>query len=195
MEHQIAYSALSDEARRAWETISGLPMTSTEQHCHAWEVLRAELPCLANDRAPGLHIFVDQQQATVRQLYLSGPELAALRVMVAWLKANDRSGRLRDLPVAPDLGETILAQLGEMPWNDVWESTYLYEVERGGTLWLNARTTGAVLALLLDATLSHARIVCPTWPLRDRQRLFRLLADVRCWLEAMLTVQDQESPA
>lgn len=195
MEHQVVYSELSEEARQAWETVSGLPMTTPEQHRHAWAVLRSELTCLADDPQPGLYVITNEQEAVAGTLYVSGPELAALRVMVAWLKANDRAGLMRDLPVYPDLAEEILCQLGEAPWIGVWHPSYLNKLETGGTLLLHPRTEGVVLARLLEAVLMRADKLCPGWSPSDRDRLLRLLCDVCCWLRAMLIAYDQEATA
>lgn len=192
MEHQVAYSELSAEARLAWETLNGLPLTTLDQHRHAWDVLRAELECLADDPRPGLHVLTYEHDTSSHELYLSGPELAALRVMIAWLKANDRAGRMRDLPVYPDVAEAIVSQLGDMPWPGVWQPTYLTQVETGGILWLQPRTHAPVLIQLLDVTLHHADRLCPGWPNVARAQLLQLLDDVRCWLHAMMIAYDHE---
>lgn len=189
MEHEILYSTLSDEGRRAWETISGLPLTTVEQQQHAWEILRAELGPLADDPQPSLHLL-PADQAEPYDLFLSGAELAALRVMVAWVKANDRAGRLRDLPVYPDLAEALLAQLGPAPWPGVWEPAYLNSLATGGILWLYPHTQARALSQLLEATLVHAADVCPGWPHDARTQLVGLLCDVWYWLQAMLVVAD-----
>jgi len=193
MEHHVAYSELSEEARLAWETLSGLPLTTRDQHRHAWDVLRAEIECLANDPRPGLHVLNYDHHASAYELYLSGPELAALRVMIAWLKANDRAGRMRDLPVYPDVAEAIVSQLGDMPWPGVWQPTYLNAIGTGGTLWLQPRTHASVLIQLLDVTLQHADLLCPGWPSPSRDQLIQLLRDVWCWLHAMLIAYDHEA--
>ena len=195
MEHQVTYSELSDEARLAWETLSGLPLTTLDQQRHAWEVLRAELECLADDPQPGLHVLSYEEPANSYELYLSSQELAAVRVMIAWLKANDRSGRMRDLPIYPDVAEAIVSQLGDMPWPGVWEPTYLSDVENGGVLWLHPRTHATILVQLLDATLENAALLCPGWPQPARQRLTQLLHDVRCWLHSMMIAYDHEVPS
>ncbi|HEY0734772.1 MAG TPA: hypothetical protein VGD69_07675 [Herpetosiphonaceae bacterium] len=195
MEHQVTYSELSDEARLAWETLSGLPLTTLDQQRHAWEVLRAELECLADDPQPGLHVLSYEDPTNSYELYLSSQELAALRVMIAWLKANDRAGLMRDLPIYPDVAEAIVSQLGDMPWPGVWEPTYLSDVENGGVLWLHPRTHATILVQLLDATLENADLLCPGWPQAARQRLTQLLHDVRCWLHAMMIAYDHEVPS
>jgi hypothetical protein len=192
MEHHVAYSELSEEARLAWETLSGLPLTTLDQQRHAWDVLRAELECLADDPQPGLHVLSYEPHASSYELYLSGPELAALRVMIAWLKANDRAGRMRDLPVYPDVAEAIVSQLGDMPWSGVWQPNYLSQLESGGVLWLHPRTHASILIQLLDATLQHAELLCPGWPQPARTRLIQLLRDVWCWLHAMMIAYDHE---
>jgi hypothetical protein len=191
MEHHVAYSTLSKEARLAWETLSGLPLTTRDQHRHAWDVLRAEIESLADDPQPGLHIL-NYHHPSDYELYLSGPELAALRVMIAWFKANDRAGRMRDLPVYPDVAEAIVSQLGDMPWPGVWQPTYLAETAIGGTLWIQPRTHAPVLIQLLDVALQHADILCPGWPSPARARLLQLLRDVSCWLHAMIIAYDHE---
>jgi hypothetical protein len=195
MEHYVAYSELSEEARLAWETLNGLPLTTLDQQRHAWDILRAELDCLANDPQPGLHVLTYQHPASMYELYLSGPELAALRVMIAWFKANDRAGRMRDLPVYPDVAEAIVSQLGDMPWTGVWEPTYLAELETGGVLWIHPRTHAPVLMQLLDVALGHTDLLCPAWPSHARTRLIQLLHDVWCWLHAMMIAYDHEVPA
>lgn len=195
MEHRIAYSELSEEGRQAWETISGLPMTTAEQHRHAWRVLRSELTWLDDDPRAGLYVFANVHNAVGCDLYVSGPELAALRVMIAWLKANDRAGRMRDLPIYPDLAEVIVGQLGEMPWPGVWEAGYLHQLDIGGTLSLHPRTQALVLAQTLELTLRHAAHLCPGWPAAEREYLLSLLADVARWLQSMLVAHDHETAA
>jgi hypothetical protein len=190
MEYQVAYEDLSDAARAAWETVSGLPLTTDEQHRHAWEVLRAEIEGLAADPHAGLHVRRPEHHALV-EFYVSGPELAALRVMIAWFKASDRAGRMRDLPVYPDIGEAIIGQLGPMPWPDVWLPAYLDSLRFGGTFALPAPSHAQVLLQLLDLALKHATAICPSWPLADRVRLFHLLCDVRRWLQSMLIAVTQ----
>lgn len=195
MEHQVAYSELSDQARLAWETLSGLPLTTLEQQFHAWEVLRAEIEALADDPQPGLHVLTYEQHPNAYELYLSPDELAAVRVMIAWLKANDRAGRMRDLPIYPDVAEAIVSQLGDMPWPGVWQPDYLSAVENGGVLWLHPRTHAPILLQLLDATLEQPDLICPGWPESARSRLVQLLRDVWCWLHAMIIAYDHEVAA
>ncbi|HEX6287565.1 MAG TPA: hypothetical protein VFZ66_00165 [Herpetosiphonaceae bacterium] len=192
MEHHVAYSELSEEARLAWETLSGLPLTTLDQQLHAWDVLRAELDCLADDPQPGLHVLPYEHLANTCELYLSGAELAALRVMIAWLKANDRAGRMRDLPFYPDVAEAIVSQLGDLPWPGVWHPDYLEQVESGGMLWLQPRTHAMVLIQLLEVTLQDADLLCPGWPPAARARLLQLLSDVWCWLHAMVIAYEHE---
>lgn len=193
MEYQIAYSQLSPEARLAWETISGLPLATPEQQRHAWDVLRAEFTCLAADPQPGLHVTSDDLLAVACDLYISAPELAALRVMIAWLKANDRAGRIRDLPIYPDLGEEIISQLGPMPWPGVWQPGYLSALALGGTLALQPHSRALMLTQLLDFTLDRGVSLCPSWPISERIYLLSLLADVRCWLNSMLVAQENDA--
>lgn len=195
MEQRIAYSELSEEARRAWETVSGLPLTTPEQHRHAWAVLRRHLAGLAVDPQPGLYVFANAPRAIGCDLYVSGPELAALRVMVAWLKASDRAGLMRDLPLYPDLAEALISQLGAMPWPGVWRPEYLNHVERGGTLVLQPRSQASVLAETLEIALRRVDLLCPGWPASVRERLVTLLNDVACWLQAMLVAHDHETAA
>ncbi len=195
MEHHVVYSDLSEEARQAWETVSGLPLTTYEQQRHAWDVLRAELACLSTDPEAGLHVLANEQHAAAATLYVSAAELAALRVMVAWLKANDRAGRIRDLPIYPDVAEAILSQLGQGPWHGVWHPEYLNQVKEGGSLLIHLRTDGIVLARLLEATLNRAEQLCAGWPIAARDQLLRLLCDVSCWLRAMLMAHDEETRA
>lgn len=195
MEHQIAYNDLSDEARRAWETISGLPLTTTEQHRHAWDILCGQLSAIADDPQPSLHVVTPAASDDTCELYVTGPELAALRVMIAWLKGSDRAGRMRNLPIYPDLAEAIVSQLGPMPWPNVWQPGYLHEFHLGGSLLLRPRGQVAALADLLTVTLEHADRLCPGWPDADRARLVQLLHDIECWLRAMLTARDHETAA
>lgn len=192
MEYQIAYSELSQEARYAWETVSGLPLATPEQQRHAWDVLRSEFTCLAGDPQPGLHV-ITSGSAAAGELYINGPELGALRVMVAWLKANDRAGRMRDLPIYPDLAEVIISQLGPMPWPGVWHPCYLSQLAYGGTLVLQPQSQAVALARLLDFTLEHGTSLCPGWSVLERVYLLSLLADLRCWLQALLAVHDHET--
>lgn len=195
MEHQVAYSQLSETARRAWETVNGLPLTTYEQQRHAWDVLRSEMTCLADDPRPSLHVLPNHPQATTMELYVSGAELAALRVMIAWLKAADRAGTMRDLPMYPDLAEAIVSQVGPMPWPGVWHPGYLSALESGETLTLHPQFHVPVLTCLLEAALAHATHLCPGWPASERNRLIQLLYDVWCWLQAMQTAYDQETAA
>lgn len=191
MEYEIAYHELSQEARYAWETVSGLPLATREQQRHAWDVLRSEFTCLSGDPQPGLHV-VSSETVADRELYITGPELSALRVMVAWLKANDRAGRMRDLPIYPDLAEAIISQLGPTPWPEVWQPCYLSHIECGGTLVLQPQSQAVALARLLDFTLEHGTSICPGWSVVERVYLLSLLADVRCWLESLLAIHDHE---
>lgn len=193
MEHRIAYQKLSAEARQAWETISGLALTTREQHCHAWAVLRSSLEGLADDPHPTLYVLPDAPSLDTHELFVSGRELAALRVLVAWLKANDRAGRMRDLPVYPDLAEAIVSQLGEGPWPGVWRPSYLDAVAEGGKLSLRPRSQAAALARLLDAALAHGQQICPGWSTAERGRLLRELGDVLLWLRAMLVARDNDA--
>ena len=193
MEHQIAYSELSDEARRAWETISGLPLTTSEQHRHAWDILCGQLSVIADDPQPSLHVITPDVPDDTCELYVTGAELAALRVMIAWLKGSDRAGRMRDLPIYPDLAEAIVSQLGPMPWPNVWQPSYLHESHLGGSLVLRPRGQVAALADLLTVTLEHADRFCLGWPEADRAHLLQLLRDIECWLGAMLTARDHET--
>lgn len=195
MEHRIAYNELSEEGRRAWETISGLPLTTTEQHRHAWEILCSQLTAIADDPQPSLHVFTAKATTDTCELYVTGPELAALRVMVSWLKASDRAGRMRNLPIYPDLAEAIVSQLGAMPWPNVWQPSYLHETMAGGTLLLRPRGQVQALADLLAVTLRHANHLCPGWPAAERSYLVQLLHDIHCWLQAMLTARDHETAA
>lgn len=193
MEYQIQYRDLSEEARRAWETLSGLPLTTREQHRHAWSVLRASLRSLADDPHPSLHVIERDAVSDISELYVTGRELAALRVMIAWFKANDRAGRMRDLPVYPDLVEAIVSQLGESPWPSVWEPRYLDAVSMGGTLVLRPRAQAEALAQLLTVTLGCPDRICPSWPETERVRLLGTLADLGCWIQAMLAARDHEA--
>lgn len=195
MEHRIVYSDLSDEARRAWETISGLPLTTAEQHRHAWDILCSQVAGLADDPHPSLHVVTTDTAEDTCELYVSGPELAALRVMVAWLKGSDRAGRFRNLPIYPDLAEAIVSQLGPMPWSGVWQPQYLHEIKHGGTLLLRPRGQVEALMHLLEITVRYANHLCPGWPAADRAYLVQLLRDLHCWLSAMLTARDHETAA
>lgn len=193
MEYQLHYSQLSSEGRHAWETVSGLPLATREQQCHAWDVLRSELADLSDDPQFGLHVVPNAASAVSYELFVSGPELSALRVMIAWLKAHDRSGQMRDLPLYPDLGEAIIEQLGAMPWTGVWQPSYLSSIERGGVLVLQPQSQALVLAQLLDFTLQRGASLCPCWPIAERVYLLSLLADVACWLQSMLVAHDHET--
>jgi len=193
MEHRIAYRELSTEARQAWETISGLALTTREQHRHAWAVLRSALQGLADDPHPTLYILPDAPAIDTHELFVSGRELAALRVLVAWLKANDRAGLMRDLPVYPDLAEAIVSQLGEGPWPGVWRPSYLDAVAEGGKLALRPRSQAEALARLLEAALAHGPKMCPGWSTAQRDRLLRELGDVLLWLRAMLAARDNDA--
>lgn len=195
MEHNLAYRDLPEEARRAWETISGLPLTTTEQHRHAWDILCNHLAALAHDPQPNLHIVAADPAEDTCELYVSGPELAALRVMVAWLKGSDRAGRVRNLPIYPDVAEAIVSQLGAMPWPHVWQPQYLHEIKHGGTLILRPRGQVEALVHLLDVTLRYANHLCPGWPAAERAHLLQLLGDLHCWLYAMLIARDHETAA
>ncbi len=193
MEHRIDYRELSAEARQAWETISGLALTTREQHRHAWSVLRSALEGLADDPHPTLYVLSDVPAIETHELFVSGRELAALRVLVAWLKANDRAGRMRDLPVYPDLAEAIVSQLGEGPWPGVWRPSYLDSVVEGGKLALRPRSQAEALARLLEAALADGRQICPGWSTAQRERLLRELGDVLLWLRALLAARDNDA--
>jgi hypothetical protein len=193
MEYQIAYDELSLEARHAWETVNGLPFATHEQHRHAWDILCAEVAGLANDPRPGLHVVSNARPALNASLFVTGAELGALRVMVSWLKANDRAGRMRDLPIYPDLGEAIVSQLGQMPWPGVWQPGYLSQIEEGGTLWFQPVSQAEALEQLLSYTIERGATICPSWPVIERFYLLGLLADVACGLRALLSSDDQTS--
>lgn len=193
MEHRIAYRELSTEARQAWETINGLALTTREQHRHAWSVLRSTLEGLAEDPHPTLYVLPDAPAVDTHELFVSGRELAALRVLVAWLKANDRAGRMRDLPVYPDLAEAIVSQLGQGPWPGVWRPSYLDAVADGGKLMLRPRSQAEALARLLDAALAYGHQICPGWSAAQRERLLHELGDVLLWLRAMLAARDNDA--
>lgn len=189
MEHHIAYNTLSEDARCAWETISGLPLASSEQQRHAWDILCAEVGVLAHDPQPSVHMLMQTSQPAC-DLFVSGAELAALRVIVAWLKANDRAGRMRDLPVYPDLAEMIIAQLGEMPWPGVCEPAYLDQLAHGGTLWFASPMQAQSMMRLLEAALARPEGICPGWSVDARARLVATLCDVWYWLHTMLVAHE-----
>lgn len=167
-------------AQQAWHTLTALPLASAEQQAHAREVLQQLPTVLMND---------------VRRcdLFLSADELAALRVMLAWLKAVRRAGRLPDLPFYPELGEAIISRLGAPPWPEVFEPASLRQRTGSAYLPLHPHTEAPVLRALISAALRPDVVLCPGWSPADRQRLKQLLRDVRCWLEALEVVTEPSS--
>jgi hypothetical protein len=160
------------EAQHAWDTLATLPLATDEQRDHARAVLAGD-PAALPDDSPRCELF------------LTGPELAAVRVMTAWLKTGDRSGARRDLPIYPDVVESILSQIGPMPWPEVFDAGYLHQPLPGATLLVHPRTEAPALARLIDAALRDRRRLCPGWSAADRRQLVRLLRDVRQWLRAL----------
>jgi hypothetical protein len=175
MDHTITTDTLSEEGRRALETVSGLALVSQEQQDHAWRILLAELD------------LRDQPQAAADDLcdlFVSGTELAALRVLIAWLRGSERAGLVAHLSAHLAVAEGIVGQLGEMPWPDVWQPSYLQECE-GGTLWLDPHVEAPALLYLLQATLTQSQRICPGWPAAERAQVIGLLCDVWYWLHTM----------
>jgi hypothetical protein len=162
----------SAEAQHAWDTLVALPLVTDEQRDHALHMLARDPAALPVD-------------SPFCELFLSGAELAALQLLIAWLKANDRAGRLRDLPVYPDVAESIISRLGPIAWPDLHDPACLRQGGGGGILLIHPRTEAPALLRLLDAALRLPLHPCAAWPPTDRRRLTELLQDIVCWLESM----------
>lgn len=182
MNRWITTGDLSTEARHALETVSGLPLVSQEQHDHAWSILLPEIDMLHVQEAA-------LSPTDLCDLFVSGPELAALRVLIAWLKGSDRAGRVAHLSAHLAVAHAIVGQLGPMPWTDVWEPTYLRSCE-GGTLWLDPHVEAPALLYVLEVTLAQSQRICPGWPANERAELIGCLCDVWYWLHTMLIAID-----
>lgn len=167
-------------AQQAWHTLTALPLASAEQQDHAREVLQHLPTVLVND---------------VRRcdLFLSADELAALRVMLAWLIAARRAGRLADLPCYPELGEAIISRLGGMPWAEIFDPSSIRRRTGGAYLQLHPQTEAPILRRLISAALRPDVVLCPGWSPADRQRLKQLLRDIYCWLEALEAAMEPSS--
>ncbi len=173
------------EAQRAWDTLVALPLVTQEQRDHAREVLAGDHAAWAID-------------VPFCELFLSGAELAALQILIAWLKANDRAGRMRDLPVYPDVAEAIVGRLGPIVWHELQDPACIRQPRGGGLLPIHPRTEAPALLRLIDAALRQPLHPGAAWPPADRRRLTALLQDIVCWLESLIAVHSAsplDSPA
>jgi hypothetical protein len=163
------------EAQRAWDTLVALPLATQEQRDHARDVLSRDPTALPVD-------------TPFCELFLSGAELAALRLLIVWLKANDRAGRLRDLPIYPDVAEAIVGRLGPIDWQALQEPACVRQPRGGGVLSLHPCTEAPALLQLINAALRRSLHPAVAWPPADRRRLMALLQDIACWLESLIVV-------